>query len=376
MRIGIDARAKTGIGRYAKELISRLMAIDHENEYVLFLNELLFNEIQVTNPRIKKILVRATYYSFAEQLILPLQILRERIDLMHFLHFSVPILYRKPFIVTIHDLTLSFFPGKSGAKGWISQKIYNIVIKNAARKAAHVIAVSHNTKKDLVQITHIPAEKISVIYEGCDTNRFFKITDKKQISDYRALKGYPEHMLFYVGVWRNHKNVMGLVRAFNKLKTEHHIPHKLLIGGEEDPRYPEIKQEVARLGLDKQIIMPGFIPDDELCITYNASDLFVFPSFYEGFGLPPLEALQCGTPVASSNTSSMPEILGNMATYFNPSDVDDMAKQIFRALTDDELRNSQFEHAQEFLKRYNWNHMAQETLACYRKEGNATYAPR
>jgi len=367
MRIGIDARAKTGIGRYAKELITRIISQDRSNNYVLFLNSILYAEIDVAPyPHVKKVLVNATYYSFAEQLILPLQIERERVDLMHFLHFSIPLIYRKPSVVTIHDLTLSFFPGnKRGLRGFVSKKIYDIVIRTAARRAQRVIAVSEHTKQDLVTITGISPEKIHVIYEGCDRARFFPSTDQRELTEFRAKHKLPEHFLFYVGVWRAHKNVLGLIRAFHLLKTQRRLTHKLVIGGEEDPRYMEVKNLVRELGLEHEVIFPGFIPDNELRLYYASSDVFVFPSFYEGFGLPPLEALQSGTPVASSRASCMPEILGDAASYFDPSDITDMARVIENSLLDTKLRTKQLALVPQVLARYDWDRMAKETLALY-----------
>lgn len=366
MRIGIDARAKTGIGRYAKNLISSLSLIDKKNEYVLFLNKLLFDELTLNETQFRKVLIRSRYYSFGEQIFLPLQIAQHQIDIMHFLHFSVPLIYNRPYIVTIHDLTLSFFPGKrKGIRRSMMIKGYRTVLNHAVKRANHIISVSEHTKNDISQITSVPKNKISVLYEGYDRSLFRPIIDENKLEKMRSTYHLPHEYILYIGVWRDHKNVINLIKAYHFLRQKYGITHKLIIAGEEDTRYPEIKQEIHRLNLASDVIITGFIADKDIASLYSAADLFVFPSFYEGFGLPPIESIACGTPVASSQTSCMPEILDNAAIFFDPYSIQDMADAIYRCISDIHLRNRLLDRGKKLLPRYNWKHMAEHTLELY-----------
>jgi glycosyltransferase involved in cell wall biosynthesis len=366
MKIGIDARGETGIGRYAEYLIRQLLEIDTTNEYVLFVNQLLYDKISVEGKRARKILVKAHYYSLAEQTVFLRQIMRERVDMMHFLHFNVPLLYRGRFLVTIHDLILSFFPGnQKGVKAMIKKPGYQLTLQRATKQAEHIIAVSQQTKNDLISVVGADERNITVIYEGVDSKIFFPIDDQKAIADYRKANHFPEQFLLYIGVWSTHKNLVGLIRAFGVLKKKYHIPHSLIITGKKDPRHPEVEQEIQKHHLGRDVILSGFIPDEDLNLLYNAADLFVFPSFYEGFGIPPLESLQAGTPVASSHASCMPEVLKDAAVFFDPRDPKDIAQKVSEILGNQELREEKLANAKQLLATYQWDRMAQETLEIY-----------
>lgn len=380
MKIGIDCRMfssrQTGIGRYTFELVENLLKIDHKNHYVLFFNEAEFFNFQ--NPRlnashlptVKKILVNAHHYSFAEQLKFLKILNKEKLDLMHFTHFNAPIFYRRPSIVTIHDLTLHFFPGKK-MNTFIHRSAYNLAIRNVVKKSKIIIAVSKNTKKDLEEVLKVPSEKIQTVYLG--VNPEFKPIKDLKIAE-PILREFSIHQpfLLYNGVWRDHKNVKGLIEAFHILKTKYQYENlQLVITGRADAVYaPAIKELVSELKLQKDVIFPGFLSDEELVIFMSQAKAYVFPSFYEGFGLPPLEAMKCHTPVAASNTSSIPEICGKEnAVFFDPYKPEDIAEKIHTLLSDPELQQLLISRGAEQAKKFSWEKMAEETLKIYQYVG-------
>ena len=374
MRIGIDCRMYssrfTGIGRYVYELTENLFKIDKKNQYILFFNEPEYSAFLPPNKNIQKILANAPHYSFREQTHFLHVLNHAKLNLMHFTHFNAPIFYRGPSIVTIHDLTLSFFPGKK-MTSFFQHLAYHVTIKKALTKAKKIIAVSEHTKKDLKQLFHIPREKIEVIYEGVNTG-FYQIKTSDlggQKTIQKTLKKYDIHQpyLLYTGVWRSHKNLPGLIEAFHMLKTDYGFDGGLVITGRTDPLYePELKQKAFSLKLENDIIFTGLVPDAELVLLYNGALVYVFPSFYEGFGLPPLEAMQCGTAVVAANSSSIPEICGeDNAVFFDPHDPKDMAQKIYEVISQKSLREKFIINGLKRVKQFSFRKMAEETLRLY-----------
>lgn len=368
MKIGIDCRmysaSFTGIGRYTYELVKNLSEIDTQNEYFLFFNEPEYSAFKPYNERFHKVLVDARHYSVKEQTRF-LTVLNEAgLDLMHFTHFNAPILYRGRCIVTIHDLTLSYFPGKK-MNGWLHRAGYNAVLKSIVNKSQTIIAVSENTKKDLIKLLHTPEEKIRVIYEGVG-DEFKPVTSEHLLTSVQQKYQLPERFLLYTGVWRSHKNVLGLLKAFSILKTEHRYPGKLVLTGKKSQDYPEITQMITDLDLESEIVFTGLVPEAHLITLLTLAEVFVFPSFYEGFGLPPLEAFACKTPVAASNAACIPEICGEgNASFFDPHNPNDMAKKIQQIVTQPELKEKLIANGFKRSQFFSWKKMATEILSLY-----------
>jgi glycosyltransferase involved in cell wall biosynthesis len=284
---------------------------------------------------------------------------------MHFTHFNAPVLYNKPSVVTIHDLTLHFYPGKK--KTSIFHRLaYKYIIGNALRKAKKVITVSENTKKDLQDTQKISSDKIAVIYEGVNKN-YRRIDDKSVIEKVKDKYKLTRPYLLYTGVWRDHKNLPNLIEAFNILKNDFGFDGQLVITGRHDPLYAsDIVGKAISLKLDNDVVFTGLVDEDELPPLYNGALIYVFPSLYEGFGLPPLEAMQCGTPVAASITSCIPEVCGKWnAVYFDPKDSSDMASKIFALISEKSLRERLIARGLEHVKNFSWEKMAEETLSVY-----------
>lgn len=367
--IGLDTRMlgeeQTGIGKYIARIAEYVPMLMPEVKFVIFLNEPEFSRFIPASPNVVKRLVNAHWYGYREQLTLPLAFLRSRPNLMHFPHFNVPVLYPGKFVVTIHDITPYFFPGhKMGS--WIRRAGFWLTFSSAVRKAHRIIAVSRHTKKDIVKHFRTPEQNITVIYEGID-DIFKKAADEETTQ--RILTRYRVHKPFmlYVGVWREHKNLVGLLHAYARAHRTHRRFPDLVLTGKENPQYGEVRAHLNRLRLQTCVKTPGFVPQPDLVHFYNAAELTVVPSFYEGFGLTGLESLSCGTPVAASRLTSLPEILGEAAFYFDPYDVENMAAVLQDALSNKAARQERLKNAKEVIERYRWDTMANETAACYKK---------
>lgn len=368
MKIGIDCRlfssTFTGIGRYTHELVEHYIKLNNKldtpNQIILFFNKPEFRKFKEVE-NVKKVLVDAKHYSFAEQTKFLFKLNKEKLDIVHFPHFNVPIFYRRPYVVTIHDLTLNFFPGQKMTK-FYHRFAYNLTIRNATKKAKKIIAISKNTKKDLIEILNIDPKKIEIVYNGID-EKFKFIQDvskfKKTLKKYKISKQF----LLYTGVWRNHKNLPRLLKAFKILKEEKNLDLHLVITGKEDPHYPEVKKTVKKLDLTEDIIFPGLVDDEELIHLYNAAFIFVFPSLYEGFGLPPLESMRCGTPVVASNISSIPEVCGEEnAIYFDPYSATDIAEKINSLYIDSAKQAKLVEKGIKYSSQFSWATTAEQTF--------------
>lgn len=370
MKIGIDARlyrsSAAGIGRYSQNLIKNLLELDKENEYMLFMtpaDRQEFKSHAKQNSNLKIVVTDISHYSLAEQTKLPKILEKEKLDLMHFLNFNHPVKYRGKFIVTIHDLTLLFYPETAKRTNFIKQWGFKYVFKNACQKATRIIAVSESTKKDILKTFNINAQKIKVIYEAADdkSSKDIKTEDIKTLKHKYNIKG---PVILYVGQFRRHKNIEGLLKAFEILKKE--IPAKLVLIG----KIPE-GFRVDNEAFLSDTLTPGFVSDEELTAWYKIASVFVFPSFYEGFGLPGLEAMTAGTPVVASNRSSLPEIFQDASLYFDPSKPQEIADKMRMVISDKVISDQLIKKGKIQAKKYSWKKTAQETLKIYNSIGRS-----
>jgi len=368
MKIGIDCRIYsskfTGIGRYVYELTERISKLDQTNDYYLFFNKPEFDKYDPPSRKFHKVLADAPIYSLREQFHFNKVLKEQKLDLMHFTHFNAPVFYKGPSIVTIHDLTLSFFPGKK-KKSIISRIGYMLTIRSAVRKAKKVITISENSKNDLTQITGISKDKIELIYQGV-SEEFKQIHDNLRIKKTLQKYNIDDPFFLYTGVWRYHKNIPNMIKAFKKVRELSGDDIKLVITGKEDPYYPEVKELPRDLGVEDHVIFTGLVDEDELIDLYNAANIYIFPSFYEGFGLPPLEAMACGTPVAASEASSIPEVCGKgNAVFFDPNDFNDMAQNINALYNDRGLQEELVRKGLVRVGEFSWQTMAELTHNLY-----------
>lgn len=369
-RIGIDARfygpLGKGLGRYTKEVVDRVIQ-DENYEYVVFLCQENFADFEIKNPaRVKKVLANVRWYTMAEQIFIPWYIWREKIDLMHFPHFNVPFFCPTRFIVTIHDLILTKFPTQRASTlspflYKIKNFSYEIIIKRAAKRSKKIIAVSEFTKDDIIDQFKIKSDKIVTTYEGVYDG--FKKCPNKNDKNLLSRYNIESPFLLYVGNAYPHKNLEGLVRVFSKIK-EKKPDLSLVLVGKEDYFYKRIK-DLALKNNYQGIVLPGYVPDDDLVVVFGKALAYVFPSLYEGFGLPPLEAMMHGCPVVSSNKASMPEILGDAALYFNPDNEVEMQQAIEEIINNQDKREDLINRGFDQVKKYSWDDCAEQTIDVY-----------
>jgi glycosyltransferase involved in cell wall biosynthesis len=347
-------------------------------EFVIFLRKNNWDLVP-ESPNIKKVLTDIPWYGWKEQIILPKIIKLEKVDLMHFPHWNIPVFYNKPFVVTIHDLLLLRYPTRQAStlgpvKYFFKNLAYRAVLNHAIKKAKQIITPSEFTKNDIIKTFKIPAEKITAIHLAptkvdsrltIDYGNFQTIADK-----YKITKLY----ILYVGVAYPHKNLEGLIEAWKMFCAEHGNGYQLVLAGRKNYFYERLEKSLPPplnlplgQGETTSVIFTGFVPDEELPALYQNAVLYIFPSFYEGFGLPPLEAMQWGVPVVSSNAACLPEILGNAAHYFDPHDFQAINRAIWSGISDENLRRTLKLNAEKLIHNYDWKKTAQSTLGVYGK---------
>jgi glycosyltransferase involved in cell wall biosynthesis len=363
--------SNAGLGRYSAELIKSLILKNNKEEfrYILLVmpgtkfDESLKEAIAKHQSEVEVIEFDAKHYSLSEQTKLRKLLNEINPDLVHFTNLNHPVFYKGKFVVTIHDLTLFQYSERAG----LTKKLaYNFVINKAAQNSKKIFTVSEFAKKELIKKFNLPVNKVAVTYNGIDAT-FKKITNPttlQKTEKYGLLKPY----YLYVGQWRSHKNLLALVEAFSRLvKKGLRGKVELVFAGKIDKRYPQLEALVKKLNLASDVRFTGFVEDKDLPTIYNNALAFVFPSFSEGFGLPALEAQACGTPVISSDSTSLPEVLGDGAVYFDPDNINELEKRMIEVLQDEKLREKLIGKGLENAKKFTWDQTAEKTLEVYRE---------
>jgi glycosyltransferase involved in cell wall biosynthesis len=317
------------------------------------------------------VLADCRWYSLKEQLFLPFIIRKQKLNLIHFPHFNVPLFCFCPFVVTVHDLILKRFPTRRAStlsffNYYLKNLAYRLVIFFAVKRAEKIITVSCFTKKDILNYFKIKPEKVKVIYEGAPK----KVSSVKyQVSSVKTLDkfGINKPYLLYVGNAYPHKNLEGLLKSFEKLIRRHRMNLQLVLVGELDYFYKRLMNRVAQKHskISDRIIFTDYVADKELGFLYQNASLYIFPSMCEGFGLPPLEAMSCGVPVVCSNATCLPEVLGEASVYFNPYKSAEIAQVIKRVLGDTNLQQHLRECGFRKTDQYSWFETAKQTLKVY-----------
>lgn len=368
MKIGIDARlySESGIGRYIRNLLQNLQEIDKENEYYILLLKKDYDNLQF-NTNFKKVIADFRWYTFAEQIKLPIILYKLNLDLVHFPHFNIPVVYNRKFIVTIHDLIhQKFSMQRSTTHGalvhFIKASGYRLVFWLSLLKSRNIITVSSYVKKDLTDIWSITPEKVEVTYEGVDENllKIINTITKKETDQVLKKFNVKSPFIFYVGNAYPHKNVEGLIKAFLEVRKNCQYL-QLVLAGHDHYFWKRIKKEYQH----KDIIYTGQITDREMVAFYKSAKAYVFPSFEEGFGIPLLEAFACSCPVASSNRASLPEIGKDAAIYFDPDNLEDIKEKILMILNDQRLDKDLVEKGKKRAKQFSWKKLAEQTLNIY-----------
>jgi glycosyltransferase involved in cell wall biosynthesis len=354
MRIAIDARKlhDFGIGTYIRNVLIELARIDPQTEFIVLCRPADADAITDMAANFRAVPETARPYSIAEQFWIPLTLVRERAHLLHEPHYVLPPATRCRTVVTIHDCIHLMFP--QYLPGRLAHVYARTSMWTAVHKSDRILTVSDASKRDILRFFDVEAAKVEVIYNAID-ERFLAPPDEGRM-DYVKQRYQLDHpFLLYVGNIKPHKNLERLIDAFGRVRTAGLADLRLIIIGDEISKYPGLRQAVHRHRLDKYVRYLGFQPYDTLAAFYRLARAFVFPSLYEGFGLPPLEAMACGTPVVTSNVSSLPEIAGNAAILVDPYDPASIAAGITRAVTDDVLRGQLIERGLARARDFSWS---------------------
>jgi glycosyltransferase involved in cell wall biosynthesis len=383
VKIAIDIRRMTefGIGTYTRNVVRALGRLDRQNKYCLIGSPEKVREIGPLPPNFHTVPLLESdrtargYFEFRTI------VKRLRCDLAHIPHlFSVPRLLPCPYVITVHDLLEHMSRPRNGSS--MRRAIHFQTTRSVLTRAARILAVSKFTKSELETLFEIPPEKIEVVYNAID-ERFLHghatEADRQLIAE-RYLVTYP--FVLYAGRISPHKNLIRIIEAFSalrgELEKENLYPElKLIIIGDDLSGHPDLRRTVIRSGVHNDVRFFGFVPIDILRIFYDLAIAFLFPSLYEGFGLPPLEAMAHGTPVVTSNTSSLPEVVGNAAVLVNPENVFEIMRATHRVLVDKSLRERLKQAGYEQGKRFSWDDSARRILRVYEEtvKGGSTGEP-
>ena len=371
MRIAIDARMArnplSGPGRYAINLIRALANLDNENQYIVIQNANLPEKITKAE-NFKTIWINHPPLSLRTVFWLQTILEKEKVQIFHSLYFLTPMGGHFTRIITIHDLMVltfpNFFKGRS-----LPIKIYGKIFTNAFIRtslacSSRIITDSETVRNQIVQWKPKCSGKISVIYPGIDST-FKRINDMSHLENNRKKFGLAKNIVLYIGNTRPYKNLPRLIKAFKLLNDDQEHKFQLVIGGGESRNLHALKVLKHNLELDDYVVFTGELTDDEVIALMNIADIFVFPSLYEGFGLPPLEAMACGTPVVTSNAGSLPEVVGDSALLVNPLCAQDIADAIQKLFLDQELKQELIRRGFERVKLFSWEKAARETLQVY-----------
>lgn len=369
MKIVIDGRfwKESGIGRYIRNLVKELECIDNKNDYFILLLKDSYDTLEFKNKKFHKVLADFSWYGASEQLKLPKLLKSLQPDLVHFPHFNIPVFYKGKFVVTVHDLIHQHFQTRqTTTKNFLVHGIkkagYGLVFSQAVKKATKIITPSQFVKEQLMEQWHIDKSKIIVTYEAVDEKiiNLAKNLDQAIFEKISLKFNLKNPYLFYVGNAQPHKNLVKLINAFNILKKTHQDLN-LVLSGPNNYFWQKIKKEHQV----ENVIFTGLLTEEELVALYKNAQAFILPSLEEGFGIPILEAMACGCAVVSSNAASLPEVGGDTALYFNPSNVQDMANKINQVLDDKKLRQEMIEKGQKRYEYFSWNKLAKQTLEVY-----------
>ena len=353
MRIAIDARKLRdyGIGTYVRNLLRYLSRIDKSTDYVLLCRSEDCGIEEELGQNFRSVVEDAPAYSVREQMTVPIALRREGVDLFHAPHYVLPPLTPCKSIVTIHDCIHLRFPQYLPNR--LGYAYARASLWTAAHRSDRVLTVSEASKRDILRYFRIPPSKIDVIYNAID-ERFGETPPEDEIARVRERYQLDDPFVLYAGNIKPHKNLERLIESFHTFRRGGFEQVKLLIIGDEISKYATLRRAVHKYKLHKHVRFFGFVPDRTLAALYRLAAVFVFPSLYEGFGLPPLEAMASGTPVITSNVSSLPEVVGDAAILIDPYEPDAIADAMRRVLTDAALRESLRTRGLARVREFSW----------------------
>lgn len=355
---GYVGKKITGIGR---NLICLMDNVSSDNKYIIYTNEDMKDDFKFNNPNVtvktykvskKDSLANLLWTTF----VFPFVVLREKADKALIPNFTLLLFKFRPTIVIMHDLIEFNIPDKFSSK----RMFYRTKLADpiTAKRADHIITVSENSKRDIVKFLNVPEKKLTVIYNGVNQNKFCKMNSENAEAILKK-RGWSQDFLLYVGtIDHPGKNVMGVIKVFEKLKDENKYSGSLILAGMPGSGANIVEDYVKKSNWCKDITFTGFVTDDELIALYSKCKVFCFLSLYEGFGIPPLEALACGAKVVVSNSSSLPEVVGNVGIIVNPLNLDEVVNAIVDSMENDDISHD--EDKKSHLKKYNWKNLSSD----------------
>jgi len=359
MKIGIDGRSltfqKTGIGNLNANLIAKLIEKDRNNHYELYAYP---GDIKLDYENLTVKYIDIPRHSFTEQILFPVEFYKSGIDIFHALLFTVPQLRVSRSIVTIYDIIFEFHPEYFVEK---FVKFYRRWVPRGIRRADRVVAISECTKNDIVTRYGVNPDKVRVIYCAAG-DAFVPITDQGRLEEVRVKYGLPEKFILFVGSLEPRKNLMRLLEAYAAVKDR--IPHKLVISGKPGWYYREFLERIKEPELAGHVHYTGYADADDLPCLYNLAEIFIYPSLYEGFGLPVLEAMSCGAPVITSDTSSMKEIGEGAALLVDPKSPEDIKNALLKMQQEDTRRKFR-ELGFKRAGRFSWDGIIRDYISLY-----------
>ena len=368
MRIGFDARKlhDFGIGTYIRNVLRGLARLDRETEFVLLCRPADQGILSTLGENFRAVAESARNYSIAEQFRIPWALRREGVTLFHAPHYVLPPLVTCRSVVTIHDCIHLMFPQ------YLPNRLALLYARTsmslAARRATRVITVSESSKRDILRFFDTDPDKIAVIYNAFD-DRFGVEPREEDVVRVRERYQLHDEFVLYAGNVKPHKNLERLIEAFNIVRMRGMDRLKLVMIGDEISKYAALRRAVHRHQLHKDVRFLGYMPEETLAVMYRLAGVFVFPSLYEGFGLPPLEAMASGTPVVTSNVSSLPEVAGDAAVLVDPYDPNAIADGIERVLTDEALRRDLRRKGLARARQFSWEQSVGRIHAIYQQAG-------
>lgn len=374
MKIGINTRyiqnRQTGIENYTLNLLLNLKKVDKDNEYVLFFGSDKAVPLEITecgfNYDVCKIPTRNQLTKVIwSHFYLPLQIKRLKLDLFHEPLFIAPIFKSSPTVVTVYDLAFIHVPD---CFPYRAKFYFKALLAKSLKSSDRVIAISVSTKNDIVENFGISPNKIDIVYPGID--EAFKLIGDKEILEAVRVKYGLDDFVLAVSLISPRKNIIRLIKAFGLLKAEGGGNHKLVIVGGNGWGYEEAHLQVRRSGLEGEVKFLGYVPKKDLVCLYNLAKAFVYPSLYEGFGMPVLEAMACGCPVAASNVSSVPEACGDAALFFDPYSIEGISSVTSRLLRENDLRHKCIQNGFKQIGKFSWKKAAETTVNIYKNTCN------
>lgn len=371
MRIAISLvmdAAKSGGWQMMNNIINVLKKIDKKNEYIFYVENTYNNDlgslpnnfhIVRTSINANLPLLNILWHTF----ILPVRIMKDKVDILHLPSHSLSLLFKvKPTILTIHDLTEYRLKNHYSKSRILYRKV---MLPISSKLADKIITISEYTKEEIIRIFKIRPQKILVVYDAANSR--YKPIDKAQCKEFLRKKykiGFP--FILYVGqIQHPNKNIVRLLRAFSKIKSDFRVTHKLVLVGKSHSSANIVYQTVDELHLNKDVFFTGYIPDEDLPYFYNAASLFVYPSLYEGFGIPVTEAMACGCPVIASDTSSLPEVAGDAGILIDPNNIDEIAKAIIEVLNNSIKREEMIQKGFKQIKKFSWEDSAKKYIEIY-----------